>query len=134
MSFLVSNAFNGITGILVGVAPNYASLLVFRMLNGVGVKGGWMAGYVLSTDANARFSGALSLMLQLFLSHGDRRGGVQTHGRSPLSDVLQHRHPHPRSAGLLHRRLALAAGGHHRPLLHLPVLLLVRKPWFGPGR
>lgn len=54
MSFLLSNVFNGITGILVAVAPNYTSLLVFRMLYGFGVKGGWTAGYVLSTDAPAR--------------------------------------------------------------------------------
>lgn len=51
MSFLISNVFNGITGILVAVAPNYASLLVFRTLYGLGVKGGWMAGYVLGTGA-----------------------------------------------------------------------------------
>lgn len=80
-----------------------------------------------NSQANTRCSGAFSLTLKLFLSHGDRRGGVQAHGRSRLSDVLQHRHPHPPSAGLLHHRLALAAGGHHRSLLHLPDLLLVRK-------
>lgn len=54
MSFLLSNVFNGITGILVGVAPNYVSVLVFRTLFGFGVKGGWVAGYVLSTDPPAR--------------------------------------------------------------------------------
>lgn len=48
MSFLVSNLLNGIAGILVAVAPNYVSLLVFRTLYGFGVKGGWVAGYVLS--------------------------------------------------------------------------------------
>lgn len=60
------------------------------------------------------------------LSHRDRGGGVQTHGGSHLSDVLQCRHPHSPSARLLHHRLALAAGRHHRPLHPLPVLLLVR--------
>lgn len=54
MSFLISNVFNGITGILVAVAPNYVSLLVFRTLYGLGVKGGWMAGYVLGTGAPRR--------------------------------------------------------------------------------
>lgn len=50
----MSNVFNAITGILVAVAPNYATLLVFRTLHGFGVKGGWVAGYVLSTDAATR--------------------------------------------------------------------------------
>ena len=48
MSFLMSNLLNGIAGILVAVAPNYSSLLVFRTLYGFGVKGGWVAGYVWS--------------------------------------------------------------------------------------
>ncbi len=48
MSFLMSNLLNGIAGILVAVAPDYVSLLVFRTLYGFGVKGGWVAGYVLS--------------------------------------------------------------------------------------
>lgn len=91
-----------------------------------------MAGYVLSTDAPAcrRFTHvSLSLFTNvgtLSVSHGDSRGGVQTHGWSRLSDVLQCRHPHPPSARLLHHRLALAAGGHYRSLLSFPVLLLVR--------
>lgn len=44
----MSNLLNGVAGILVAVAPNYASLLVFRTLQGFGVKGGWVVGYVLS--------------------------------------------------------------------------------------
>lgn len=48
ISFLMSNLLNGITGMVVALAPNYTSLLVFRTLYGFGVKGGWMAGYVLS--------------------------------------------------------------------------------------
>lgn len=44
----MSNLLNGIAGILVAVAPSYVSLLVFRTLYGFGVKGGWVAGYVLS--------------------------------------------------------------------------------------
>lgn len=46
----MSSLFNVIAGILVAVAPNYMSLLVFRTLYGFGVKGGWMAGYVLSKN------------------------------------------------------------------------------------
>lgn len=51
ISFLMSNLLNGITGMVVALAPNYASLLVLRTLYGFGVKGGWVAGYVLSTYA-----------------------------------------------------------------------------------
>lgn len=51
MSFLMSCLLNGITGIVVAVAPTYVSLLVFRTLYGFGVKGGWVVGYVLSTEA-----------------------------------------------------------------------------------
>lgn len=47
MTFLIANLLNGIVGVLVAVAPNYVSLLVFRALYGLGVKGGWMVGYVL---------------------------------------------------------------------------------------
>lgn len=56
----MSNVFNGTTGMLVAIAPNYSSLLVFRTLYGLGVKGGWVAGYVLSTDAPARSRFTLS--------------------------------------------------------------------------
>lgn len=50
MSFLMSNLLNGVAGMLVAVAPNYSTLLVFRTLYGFGVKGGWVAGYVLSKN------------------------------------------------------------------------------------
>lgn len=50
MSFLVSNLLNGIAGILVAVAPNYVALLILRTFYGFGVKGGWVAGYVLSKN------------------------------------------------------------------------------------
>ncbi|KAF3850218.1 hypothetical protein F7725_019937 [Dissostichus mawsoni] len=45
ISFLMSNVLNAVTGIMVAVAPNYVTLLVFRTLYGFGVKGGWVAGY-----------------------------------------------------------------------------------------
>ncbi|CAB1342916.1 unnamed protein product [Coregonus sp. 'balchen'] len=43
MSFLMSNLLNGVAGILVAVAPNYISMLVFRTIFGFAVKGGWMS-------------------------------------------------------------------------------------------
>lgn len=47
LSFLLSNILNFITGIILAVAPNYISILVFRSIFGFAVKGGWMTSYVL---------------------------------------------------------------------------------------
>lgn len=60
-------------------------------------------------------------------SHRDRWGGVPAYGGDPVPDVLQRGEPHPASARLLHDRLALGAGRHHRTIPLLPLLLLVRK-------
>ncbi|KAJ8009056.1 hypothetical protein DPEC_G00084880 [Dallia pectoralis] len=49
-SFLVTNLVNGVFGILVAWSPNWALMLVFRTFYGFGVKGGWVAGYVLITE------------------------------------------------------------------------------------
>ena len=66
----MSNLLNGIAGILVAVAPNYVSLLVFRTLYGFGVKGGWVAGYVLSKNNISSRSCDLGKHSPLFvLSH-----------------------------------------------------------------
>ncbi|KAM3603150.1 uncharacterized protein V6R79_017292 [Siganus canaliculatus] len=71
MSFLMSNLLNGIAGILVAVAPNYVSLLVFRTLYGFGVKGGWVAGYVLITElVGVEFRRTVGVLYQMFFSVG----------------------------------------------------------------
>ncbi|KAG7219112.1 hypothetical protein INR49_019320 [Caranx melampygus] len=71
MSFLMSNLMNGITGILVAVAPDYASLLVFRTLYGFGVKGGWVAGYVLITEiVGVEYRRTVGVIYQMFFSVG----------------------------------------------------------------
>ncbi|XP_045915846.1 solute carrier family 22 member 2-like [Micropterus dolomieu] len=71
MSFLMSSLFNVIAGILVAVAPNYMSLLVFRTLYGFGVKGGWMAGYVLITEiVGVEFRRTVGIIYQMFFSIG----------------------------------------------------------------
>ncbi|XP_019959274.1 solute carrier family 22 member 2-like [Paralichthys olivaceus] len=71
MSFLMSNLFNGITGILVAVAPNYVSLLVFRTLYGFGVKGGWVVGYVLITEiVGVEHRRTVGVLYQMFFSVG----------------------------------------------------------------
>ncbi|XP_005753306.1 solute carrier family 22 member 2 [Pundamilia nyererei] len=71
MSFLISNLLNGVAGILVAVAPNYISLLVFRTLYGFGVKGGWVAGYVLITEiVGVEFRRTVGVIYQMFFSIG----------------------------------------------------------------
>ncbi|XP_072299571.1 solute carrier family 22 member 2-like [Eucyclogobius newberryi] len=71
LSFLMSNLLNGIAGILVAVAPNYVSLLVFRALYGFGVKGGWVAGYVLITElVGVEFRRTVGVVYQMFFSVG----------------------------------------------------------------
>ncbi|XP_037607021.1 solute carrier family 22 member 2-like [Sebastes umbrosus] len=71
MSFLMSNLLNGITGILVAVAPNYVSLLVFRTLYGFGVKGGWVSGYVLITEiVGVEYRRTVGILYQMFFSVG----------------------------------------------------------------
>uniref|UniRef100_A0A8C6UQZ9 Solute carrier family 22 member 3 n=1 Tax=Neogobius melanostomus TaxID=47308 RepID=A0A8C6UQZ9_9GOBI len=71
LSFLMSNLLNGIAGILVAVAPNYVSLLVFRTLYGFGVKGGWVAGYVLITEiVGVEFRRTVGVVYQMFFSVG----------------------------------------------------------------
>uniref|UniRef100_A0A1A8QPZ3 Solute carrier family 22 member 3 n=1 Tax=Nothobranchius rachovii TaxID=451742 RepID=A0A1A8QPZ3_9TELE len=71
LSFLMSCVLNGIAGILVAVAPNYVSLLVFRTLYGFGVKGGWVAGYVLITEiVGVEFRRTVGVVYQMFFSVG----------------------------------------------------------------
>uniref|UniRef100_A0A3Q3WYI7 Solute carrier family 22 member 3 n=1 Tax=Mola mola TaxID=94237 RepID=A0A3Q3WYI7_MOLML len=71
MSFLMSSLLNAIAGILVAVAPDYVSLLVFRTLYGFGVKGGWMAGYVLITEiVGVEFRRTVGVLYQMFFSVG----------------------------------------------------------------
>ncbi|KAL6096172.1 slc22a2 [Pungitius sinensis] len=71
ISFLMANLLNGIAGILMAVAPNYASLLVFRTLYGFGVKGGWMVGYVLITEiVGVEYRHTVGVIYQMFFSVG----------------------------------------------------------------
>lgn len=130
LSFLLSNILNGIAGIVLAVVPNYSSVLVMRVILGFGVKGGWMTSYVLREDEFADCCCSHFRSSALFLpptSDRDSRSGVPADGGDSVPDVLQRGHPHPPSAGLLHRRLALVAGGHLGPLPALHRLLLVRK-------
>ncbi|KAI1897508.1 hypothetical protein AGOR_G00084000 [Albula goreensis] len=70
-SFLMSNLLNAIAGILVAVSPNYTSLLVLRAFYGFGVKGGWVAGYVLLTElVGVEYRRTVGVLYQMFFSVG----------------------------------------------------------------
>ncbi|CAL8314483.1 unnamed protein product [Lota lota] len=69
ITFLMSNVLNGIMGILVAVAPNYVSLLVFRALYGFGIKGGWMVGYVFIAElVGMEYRRTVGVLFQMFFS------------------------------------------------------------------
>ncbi|KAJ8275138.1 hypothetical protein COCON_G00097630 [Conger conger] len=71
MSFLMSNLWNGVAGILVAISPSYNMLLVFRTLYGFGVKGGWIAGYVLITEiVGVEYRRTVGVLYQMFFSVG----------------------------------------------------------------
>ncbi|XP_048063500.1 solute carrier family 22 member 2 [Megalobrama amblycephala] len=70
-SFLMTNLFIGVTGILVATSPNYIALLVFRALFGFGVKGGWMVGYVLITElVGVEYRRTVGVTYQMIFSLG----------------------------------------------------------------
>lgn len=46
----MSNLLNLISGGVLVFVPNYVSILVFRTILGLGVKGSWMSSYVLRKD------------------------------------------------------------------------------------
>ncbi|KAG5846631.1 solute carrier family 22 member 2 [Anguilla anguilla] len=71
MSFLLSNLWNAVAGILVAISPSYNILLVFRTLQGFGVKGGWIAGYVLITElVGVEYRRTVGILYQMFFSIG----------------------------------------------------------------
>ncbi|KAJ8270709.1 hypothetical protein GJAV_G00118340 [Gymnothorax javanicus] len=71
VSFLLSNLWNGVAGILVAISPSYPILLVFRTLQGFGVKGGWIAGYVLITElVGVEYRRTVGVLYQMFFSIG----------------------------------------------------------------
>ncbi|XP_045917284.1 solute carrier family 22 member 2-like [Micropterus dolomieu] len=71
ISFLISNVLNLISGIVLAVAPNYISILVFRTIFGFAVKGGWMASYVLLTEiVGVEYRRMVGTLYQMFFSVG----------------------------------------------------------------
>ncbi|KAM9355929.1 solute carrier family 22 member 2-like [Pholidichthys leucotaenia] len=72
LGFLVSNILNAIAGIVVAVAPNYIAILVFRILLGFSLKGGWMICYVLLTEiVGVKYRRTVGILFQMFFSVGN---------------------------------------------------------------
>ncbi|XP_008279835.1 solute carrier family 22 member 2-like [Stegastes partitus] len=71
ISFLVSNLWNAVAGIILAVAPNYVSILVMRTVLGLGVKGNWMTAYVLLTEmVGVEYRRTVGILFQMFFSVG----------------------------------------------------------------
>ncbi|XP_006882882.1 PREDICTED: solute carrier family 22 member 1 [Elephantulus edwardii] len=47
---LATTLVNTISGVLMAIAPNYTSMLIFRLLQGLVSKGSWTSGYILITE------------------------------------------------------------------------------------
>lgn len=45
---LITILINSISGVLVAVVPSYTWVVVFRLIQGLVSKGGWLTGYILS--------------------------------------------------------------------------------------
>ncbi|XP_074541098.1 solute carrier family 22 member 2-like [Halichoeres trimaculatus] len=72
VSFLISNILNFVAGIILALAPNYISILVMRTIYGFGVKGGWMASYVLLTEiVGVEYRRTVGILFQMFFSVGN---------------------------------------------------------------
>jgi hypothetical protein len=61
---LVTILINAISGVLMAISPNYAWMLVFRFLQGLVSKAGWLIGYILSK----KFSSAAGYTQGLLVS------------------------------------------------------------------
>ncbi|XP_060609658.2 solute carrier family 22 member 2-like [Anolis sagrei] len=50
LCLLITILINSISGVLVAVAPNYVWVVIFRLIQGLVSKGGWLTGYILITE------------------------------------------------------------------------------------
>ncbi|XP_074165488.1 solute carrier family 22 member 1-like [Sminthopsis crassicaudata] len=47
---LITVFINSLSGVLMAISPNYVSMLIFRLLQGLVSKGSWISGYILITE------------------------------------------------------------------------------------
>lgn len=50
LCLLVTTLVTSVSGVLTAVAPDYTSMLLFRLLQGMVSKGSWVSGYTLITE------------------------------------------------------------------------------------
>ncbi|KAJ6664572.1 hypothetical protein lerEdw1_006145 [Lerista edwardsae] len=68
---LITILINAISGVLMAVAPNYAWLVVFRLIQGLVSKGGWLTGYILITEfVGLRYRKIVSIVYQVAFTVG----------------------------------------------------------------
>ncbi|XP_069788086.1 solute carrier family 22 member 2-like [Narcine bancroftii] len=69
--FLVSNFVTTVLGIAVALAPNYICFIVFRTLQGLFSKGGWIAAYILISElVGMKHRRTVGIIIQMFFSFG----------------------------------------------------------------
>lgn len=61
LCLLVTTLVTSVSGVLTAVAPDYTSMLLFRLLQGMVSKGSWVSGYTLSNYTRTWEGGGLSL-------------------------------------------------------------------------
>ncbi|XP_078261369.1 solute carrier family 22 member 3-like isoform X1 [Rhinoraja longicauda] len=71
LSFMVSNLMTSVSGVAVAFAPNYIWFLIFRTLQGLFSKGGWLGAYVLISElVGLEHRRTVGIVIQMFFSVG----------------------------------------------------------------
>lgn len=68
---LITILINSISGVLMAISPNYAWIVVFRLIQGLVSKGGWLTGYILITEfVGLRYRKIVSIVYQVAFTVG----------------------------------------------------------------
>ncbi|XP_074044073.1 solute carrier family 22 member 1-like [Macrotis lagotis] len=62
---------NSVSGVLMAISPNYPSMLIFRLLQGLVSKGSWASGYILITEfVGAKYRRTVAIFFQMIFTVG----------------------------------------------------------------
>ncbi|XP_072493808.1 solute carrier family 22 member 1-like [Notamacropus eugenii] len=68
---LITVFINSLSGVLMAISPNYASMLIFRLLQGLVSKGSWASGYILITEfVGAAYRRTVGILFQMNFTVG----------------------------------------------------------------
>uniref|UniRef100_A0A5F9CKJ0 Solute carrier family 22 member 1 n=2 Tax=Oryctolagus cuniculus TaxID=9986 RepID=A0A5F9CKJ0_RABIT len=71
LCLLLTTLINAVSGVLTAVAPDYTSMLLFRLLQGLVSKGSWMSGYTLITEfVGSGYRRTVAILYQVAFSVG----------------------------------------------------------------